>query len=108
MKKMLLALLMASLGVLTISACGGYKEGVVQPDPQSYLWFSGNLEAAVATIDGDVVLKLDEPAEKDPEGKILYRIKPGKHAVVVTRAGQVVVHRDIMVGAGAAKEITVP
>jgi hypothetical protein len=99
---------MGGMCALLMSGCGGYKEGMVQPDQESYIFFSGHLAAAVATIDGNIVLKLDEPAEKDPEGKTLYRIKPGKHEVVVTRDGKTIVHRSIMVGSGAAKEIAVP
>ena len=108
MKNIILAMLIASLCTCLLAACGGYKEGMVQPDQQSYVWFSGNPEAAVATIDGNVVLKLDEPSEKDPEGKTLYRLKPGKHDIVVIRNGQVIVNRTVMVGSGAAKEIALP
>jgi hypothetical protein len=108
MKKRLLAVLIGSICVFFLSGCGGYKEGMVQPDQESYLWFSGNLEAAVATIDNGAAIQLDEASEKDPEGKTLYRLKPGKHEVVVTRNGQVIVNRSIMVGSGAAKEVAVP
>ena len=108
MKNIILTALIGSLCACLISACGGYKEGMVQPDQQSYVWFSGNPEAAVATIDNGAAIKLDEPSEKDPEGRTLYRIKPGKHDIVVTRNGQVIVNRTIMVGSGAAKEIALP
>jgi hypothetical protein len=108
MKKIIWAIWMGGLCMLLVSGCGGYKEGMVQPDQESYIFFSGNLEAAVATIDGSVVLRLDEPVEKDPEGKTFYRLKPGKHEVVVTRNGQVIVHRSIAIGSGAAKEIALP
>jgi hypothetical protein len=108
MKNLLLAMLIASICVVFLSGCGGYKEGMVQPDQESFIWFSGNLEAAVATIDNGAAIKLDEPSEADPKGKTLYRLKPGKHDVVVTRNGQVIVNRSIMVGSGAAKEIAVP
>ncbi len=108
MKNLLLAMLIGSICAIFLSGCGGYKEGMVQPDQESFIWFSGNLEAAVATIDNGAAIKLDEPSEADPEGKTLYRLKPGKHDVVVTRNGQVIVNRSIMVGSGAAKEIAVP
>jgi hypothetical protein len=42
------------------------------------------------------------------QGRTLYQVKPGKHDIVVKKDGQVVVHRNLMIGAGATKEVRVP
>ncbi|MDD5168675.1 MAG: hypothetical protein PHN75_07650 [Syntrophales bacterium] len=99
------------LGLLLFWIIGcGYYEGVVQPTPISFLSFLGNTSGAVATIDDVTTINLDKGLSgNDKEGKvILLQITPGRHKVVVTRMGQEVVNRVIIVGDGATKEIQVP
>ena len=94
---------------LLIISCG-YYEGIVQPTPQSYLSFLGNTKNAVVVIDDVTKINLDnELIGSDGQGKsVLFQIAPGKHKVVVTRLGQEIVNRIIIVGDGATKEIQVP
>lgn len=104
-KKLILLVLLFFL----IISCG-YYEGVVQPTPQSYLSFIGNTSGAIALIDDAITLNLDNELKGgDSEKKVvLFQISPGKHKVVVTRMGQAVVNRIIIVADGATKEIQVP
>ena len=102
------------MALLATTGCG-YREGVRQPDTQSYIWFSGNINEAVAHIDGNEPIKIDhgyytnssgEKVKRD--GKTLYEIKPGKHEVVVKKNDKIVVHRVLLINSGATKEVRVP
>lgn len=99
------------LGILLflIVSCG-YYEGVVQPTPKSYMSFMGNVGGATAIIDDKVTLNLDQEYRGGDGQKksVLFQITPGKHKVVVTKMGQEVVNRVIIVGDNATKEIEVP
>lgn len=88
----------------------GYYEGVVQPTPRSYLSFLGNTSGAIAVIDDVTTINLEKELRgNDGESRVvLFQIAPGKHKVVVTRVGQEIVNRVIIVGDGATKEIQVP
>lgn len=101
--------------VLIIVGCG-YQEGIRQPDSQSFVWFSGNTKDAVAIIDDNEPFKVEQTYYEDSEtgekvskqGHTLYQIKPGRHEIVVKKDGQIVVHRDLMIGTGITKEVRVP
>ncbi|MEI6314391.1 MAG: hypothetical protein WCO89_05940 [Syntrophus sp. (in: bacteria)] len=95
--------------LLSIVSCG-YYEGVVQPTPKSYLSFMGNTDGAIAAIDETITLDLGKELKgsEDEKKVVLFQIAPGKHKVVVTRAGLEIVNRVIIVGDGATKEIQVP
>lgn len=93
----------------------GFKESVVQPDTQSYLWFNGNTAGAFAIVDKNNGFKIEPNYQMDDRGqkvkssgKTLYEVKPGKHEVVVKRNNEIVVHRMLMISAGAIKEVKVP
>ena len=93
----------------------GFREGVIQPDKQSYIWFSGNTESAIASIDNENEFQiepnyyLDNQGNKiNKSGKALYEVKPGKHEIVVKRDNEIIVNRILMISAGATKEIKVP
>lgn len=112
-KNCLFAIIFAIACVSLLLACGGYKEGMRQPDQESYIWFSGNTAAAVATINNGEPIALDAPVadqegNKTHDGKTFYRVKPGKHEILVKRNNQVIVNRVIIVGSGAEKEIAIP
>jgi hypothetical protein len=105
--------------VLTVSLClvgCGYREGVVQPSPKSYLWFTGNTASAVVYIDGIKPFALKGPYDRDPatdenrpRSEIThYQLQPGKYNVVVKRGDQVIVNRVIILGEGMTTEIEVP
>lgn len=108
-------LTVAVVAVFVLAGCG-YQEGIRQPDRQSYIWFSGETKEAVAIIDDNEPFKVEQTSYVDSEtgegvskqGRTLYQVKPGKHEIVVKKDGQVVVHRDLMIGAGATKEVHVP
>ena len=108
-------LTMAVVAVFVLAGCG-YQEGIRQPDRQSYIWFSGETKEAVAIIDDNEPFQVEQTSYVDSktgegvskQGRTLYQVKPGKHEIVVKKDGQVVVHRDLMIGAGATKEVHVP
>ena len=102
--------------VLLASGCGvGHKEGVRQPDPQSYIVFTGNVEGAMASVDGGEPFAVASLTYKDASGqdvkkaeKTFYQVRPGRHTIVVKRQGAVQVERDLLIEAGATREVWVP
>ncbi len=98
--------------LLLVSGCG-MTEGVVQKEPESYLWFTGNIENAMVYIDDLEPFLLAPPrtagdTEARPSRRVHYRISPGKHTVIVKKAGREVVHRNLLLGSGLVKEIAIP
>jgi len=86
--------------ILLFSGCG-YKEGVSTADQMSFLYFSGNTENIVVSIDnGDLFTVL-------PGRDNQYEVKPGKHKILVYRASKIIVDRDVYIGDGISKEIGV-
>jgi hypothetical protein len=113
MRKLIVILVL--LSILPFFYSCGFREGVIQPDNQSYIWFSGNTESAIASIDNEMGFKiepnfyLDNQGNKiNKSGKALYEVKPGKHEIVVKRNNEIIVNRIIMISAGATKEVRVP
>lgn len=103
------------ISFIFVHGCG-YKEGVVEPDRQSYMRFTGNTSGAVVIVDDNVPFTLGEPdnaegkagTQKAGKGRMLYSIKPGKHEVVIKKDGSIVVHRVLLVDKGVTKEVHVP
>lgn len=108
-------LTLAVVAMLVLAGCG-YQEGIRQPDRQSFIWFSGETTEALAIIDDNEPFRVDQAYYVDSDtgervsknGRTLYQIKPGRHVIIVKKNGQVVVHRDLIIGAGATKEVRVP
>jgi hypothetical protein len=100
---------------LSLAGCG-YREGVVQPSPKSYLLFSGNTADAVAYIGDLKPFRIKGPYERDPAADenrprsetTLYQLQPGKYNIVVKKGDNVVVNRVIILGEGMTTEIEVP
>lgn len=88
------------LFILALSGCG-YKEGVATTSQKSYLYFTGNVNSTVVSIDGSD--KFTVQAGKNNQ----YSIEPGKHIVEVYRNENIIVKREIFIGDGIAKEIEV-
>lgn len=101
--------------LLFVAGCG-YKEGVRNTEPQSYLWFTGNTSGAVVYVDDNQPFELEastlsaDSDDTDAQKKSLtyYQTTPGKHNVIVKRNGEVVVNRAFMIGNGMTKEIQIP
>jgi hypothetical protein len=102
--------------VLSAAGCGvGYKEGSRQPDSQSFIVFTGNVEGAMASVDEGEPFAVASLTYKDASGndvkkaeKTFYQVRPGRHTVVVKKMGEVRVEREILIDAGATKEVWVP
>ena len=111
-----LAFTLVMCAVLIAAGCGvGYKEGSRQPDPQSFIVFTGNVEGATASVDGGTPFAVASLTYKDQSGqdvkkaeKTFYQVRPGRHTVVVRKQGEVRVERDVLINAGATLEIWVP
>ena len=99
--------------------CGGcgLKEGVVQKEPKSFLWFTGNTQNAIVYIDdlnpivlneGNSSASNNDDNNTNRSGEVHYEITPGKHTIVVKKSGQEVVNRNILLGNGITKEIQIP
>jgi len=91
------------LFIVTVLFFGcGYREGTIQPDQQSYLVFTGNVEGSIATIDGG------NPIELKTQERTLYQIKPGRHDIIVKNGSEIRVNRSVLINSGATKEIHIP
>lgn len=91
--------------LLTISSCG-YIEGVVQPSDKSYLVFTGNTDNIHIFIDNNEPFSVQTSADN---GRLThYQIAPGKHNIVIKKASEIVLQREILIGNGMTKEIQVP
>lgn len=104
------------LGLVILLLCVGcgLKEGVVQKEPKSYLWFTGNTKNAIVYIDdlSPIILNESHASEgdynKEKSDKIHYEISPGKHSIIVKKMGEEVVNRIVFLGDGITKEIKIP
>lgn len=105
-------------GLVLLLLCGGcgLTEGVVQKEQQSFLRFTGDTTNTIVYIDDLAPLILNElnssAAEESGKSaksrKIHYKIAPGRHTIVVKKAGNEVVNRNILLGDGITKEIEIP
>ncbi|MCG8636789.1 MAG: hypothetical protein MI863_23350 [Desulfobacterales bacterium] len=87
----------------------GLKEGVIQKDARSYLWFTGNTKDAIVLIDDLTPFNLNTANEKESGAKTrYYEVAPGKHTIVVTRNNKEIVKRIVLLGDGITKEIQIP
>lgn len=103
--------------LLILNVGCGLKQGVVQKEPKSFFWFTGNIENAIVYIDDlDPIVLSEKRIVKDEEGDdnsysndiIYYEINPGKHTVIVKVNGKEVVNRIVLLGDGIVKEIKIP
>jgi hypothetical protein len=114
MKKWVVLTVMV-MAVFVFSGCG-YQEGIRQPDRQSFIWFSGEISNAVAIIDNNEPFKVEQNYYVDSDTgervsknrRTLYQLRPGRHVIIVKKNGQIIVHREVLIGAGATKEVRVP
>ena len=105
-----------SVVLLALFSGCGLKEGVVQTDTKSFLWFTGDTQNAEVFIDDldTIVLDavgvgdVDQRGKNKKEDKVYYEISPGKHTIIVKKSGEVVVHRNVLIGNGLIKEIRIP
>ncbi len=99
--KRLAALLLVAL-MAFISGCG-YKESVGTQERAAYIYFTGNAQGAEVTIDETTTFTVEKMGADEH-----YKVAPGKHLIVVTQDGAVVVERELLLGDGIAREINVP
>jgi len=115
MTKKIFIVIGISIALLFIITCG-YREGVLQKDSVSYVWFTGNVEGAMASIDNGEPFALqvsNYPQDASSGGKsdakyVHYKLSPGKHRITVKKQGQVVVDRIVILENENIKEIDVP
>ena len=90
----------------------GYKEGVVQTSPKSYLWFTGNIANSMVYINDLKPFSLNKPINEDPSQSqnelTHYQIQPGKYNIIVKKSNAVVVNRVVILGEGMTTEIEIP
>jgi len=87
------------------SACSynTYSSGQTTAEPVSYLYFSGNITGAEVSIDGAPSFLVTKVGSKQQ-----YKVTPGKHTIIVTKQGKIVVQRSVLLGDGHEKEINIP
>jgi hypothetical protein len=96
------------LGLVLLLLCAGcgLTEGVVQKEPKSFLWFTGNTQNAIAYIDDLAPIELENKTNRTK--KLYHEIAPGKHTIIVKRSGEEIVNRNVLLGNGITKEIQIP
>lgn len=92
--------LIAACLMVMLVACG-YQEGIVQKSDKGYLKFSGKTENVSVKIDGAEPFSLKD-------GDVVYKLTPGKHTVTVSRNGQVVIDRVLIIDNQVTKEVEIP
>lgn len=107
-----------NLALTVLLLCGGcgLKEGIVQKEPKSYLWFTGDTQDATVYIDDLAPIALNRQSStatnKDENtnrsNQVHYEISPGKHSIVVKKLGKELVNRRVLLGNGITKEIQIP
>ncbi|WP_304545067.1 hypothetical protein [Sulfurimonas microaerophilic] len=85
---------------LLLSGCG-LKQGVETSAQKAYLYFSGDTDDVLVSIDNGEPFEVKEGRENQ------YSIKPGKHLIEISKDGEIIIKREIYVGDGIAKEIEV-
>lgn len=88
------------------SACSSYNtysSGSTTTEPVSYLYFTGNTEGAEVSIDEAAAFLVTKSGVKQQ-----YKVTPGKHTIVVFKQGTIVVKRNVLLGDGHEKEISIP
>jgi hypothetical protein len=103
--------------LLIVAACFafvacGYQEGVVLKAERSYLKFTGNWPNATVQIDAMQPFDLRPPGpSNDPKtspDNTLYQVSPGRHRITVTRGGNVVVDRVLILENQVTMEVQIP
>lgn len=89
----------------SLTACGGYKEWVVQRSDEGFLKFVGNVEDVVMSIDGGENFPLKRPADFS---EALYKIPSGRHNIKLYRGGNMIVDRIVLIDNGVSREVVVP
>jgi hypothetical protein len=92
-----------SLLVITSACSNTYSSGQMTTEPVSYLYFSGNITDAEVSVDGAPSFLVTKAGPKQQ-----YKVTPGKHTITVTKQGKVVVQRNVLLGDGHEKEISIP
>jgi hypothetical protein len=107
------------LGLVILLLCVGcgLKEGVVQKEPKSFLWFTGNIQNAIVYIDdlSPIILNKSQASpgveggnSTEKSNEIHYEISPGKHLIVIKKMDKEVVNRILLLGNGITREIKIP
>jgi len=86
--------------LIFLSGCG-YKEGVAIATQKSYLYFTGNINNTMVSMDNGA--KFSVKSGKNNQ----YSVKPGKHLVEVYKDDNLIIKREIFISDGIAKEIEV-
>ncbi len=98
MKLILIAI--SFIFLMTFSGCG-YKQSVLTEGQKSSLYFSGDVNNVQVSVDNGALFEVQSGKNNQ------YKIKPGKHEIKVYRDNNLVIHRNIYVGDGIAKEIEI-
>ena len=92
-----------SMLTLACSSYNTYSTGSTTAEPVSYLYFTGNIEGAEVSIDDAPAFLVTKSGVKQQ-----YKVAPGKHTIVVSKQGNVIVKRSLLLGDGHEKEIHIP
>lgn len=98
MKKIFLFISVVAL--LLLSGCG-YKDGVSTEAQKSYLYFTGNTNDVLVSIDDGTKFSVKNGKNNH------YAITPGKRLIQVFRKDALILKQEIFVSDGIAKEIEV-
>ncbi|WP_445945330.1 hypothetical protein [Shewanella sp.] len=97
-----LKILLLSAFIVLASGCG-YNAGVKTEEAVSFLYFTGDAEGVEVSIDNAAPFIVSQTGISNQ-----YRVSPGKHLIIITKNGQVVVKREVLLGDGHEKEFFIP
>jgi hypothetical protein len=95
-------LFLLSTLIILGTACG-YNSGVKSEASASYLYFTGAAEGVEVSVDNIPAFTVTATGIANQ-----YRVAPGKHLIIITRKGQLIVKREILLGDGHEKEFYIP
>lgn len=97
MKKLLIIIISLSF----ITACGGYKTGVLEKETDGYIQFLGNTANAFVQIGDSVEFYINPETD-------LYKLKPGQYLVKVYKNDKLVIERTLIIQSQNTIELEVP
>lgn len=101
--KQLIALIIAIVTLVFIPSCG-YNEGVRTSEPVSYLYFTGeNARGSIVKLSDGTSFTVTATGLKNR-----YKVAPGKQRITITKGGKTLVTREVLLGDGQEKELSVP
>lgn len=96
-------LILASISLVTVLPGCAMVETTTQVEDVAFLTFKGVADGASFQLDGGTPQQI----ERWPDS-VRYQIAPGRHSLIVSRNGDVIVRREIYLTTGQVFELSLP